>query len=79
MRVHATFPVCVILPINAKAIERGQIHWHGAAKVREGTFPHENPNHQALHGSNLLVAVAVAQAASSASLQELGFHTVSSG
>ena len=57
----------------------GQTHWHGAAKAREGMFPHENPNHHALGDANLLVAVAVAQAVSSSLLQELGFHTVSSG
>lgn len=68
---------CLLKALRSQ--NEGQKHWHGAAKVREGTFPHENPNHQALGGANLRVAVAVAQAVSSSSLQELGFHIVSSG
>lgn len=56
-----------------------QTHRHCAAKGREGTFPPENPNHHTLCGANLQVAVAVAQAVSSSLLQELGFHTASSG
>lgn len=67
------------MPLNLRPQKEGQRHWHGVAMAREGKFPQENPNHHTLAGANLLVAVAVAQAVSSSSLQELGFHIVSSG
>lgn len=59
--------------------KEGQTYWHGAAKAREGTFPHGKAESSRFGGANLLVAVAAAQAVSSSLLQELGFHTGSSG